>query len=181
MVCEYNVNLYCSEDISLIENYDKAINDKENMWECHHKLETELGLSKRELIENKLYYERPASELIFLTFEEHRNVHKFGSYKSKKHRENLSKSLKNVSKTIEHRKHLSDAKIGSSQPNISKALKGRVSTFKGKHHSEESKKKLSIAHKGKKLSDEAKLKCSLNGIKGKHRVWNEDHTSFHYE
>ena len=46
---------------------------------------------------------------------------------------------------------------------------------------EESKKKLSIAHKGKKLSDEAKLKCSLNGIKGKHRVWNEDHTKYHYE
>ena len=39
MICfEYAKN-YCSEDISLIENYDKAVNDKEQTWHCHHRRE----------------------------------------------------------------------------------------------------------------------------------------------
>lgn len=33
---------YCCEDISLIENYEKAVNDKTQTWCCHHKLEIEL-------------------------------------------------------------------------------------------------------------------------------------------
>lgn len=37
---------------------------------------------------------------------------------------------------------------------ISEALKGRVSPMTGKHHSEESKMKISESHKGKKRSDE---------------------------
>ena len=31
-----NVKLFCCEDASNIENYDKAIADKENIWHCHH-------------------------------------------------------------------------------------------------------------------------------------------------
>ena len=67
---------YCCDDISLIENYDKAINDKSQIWDCHHKLEIELNLSRDELIEKDLYDNRPASELIFLTHGEHQRIHK---------------------------------------------------------------------------------------------------------
>lgn len=34
-----NTYKYCREDISLIENYDKAIADKsKKRWVCHHRL-----------------------------------------------------------------------------------------------------------------------------------------------
>lgn len=41
---------------------------------------------------------------------------------------------------------------------MSEARKGKVSSMKGKHHSEEAKRKLSEANKGKKLSEETKEK-----------------------
>ena len=72
-----NVNKFCCEDISLIENYEKAINDPE-MWDCHHRLETQLNLSRTELIKQGKYYSRPAVELIFLTRSEHIKIHKEG-------------------------------------------------------------------------------------------------------
>lgn len=36
MINEKNARKYCYQDISLIENYDKAIADTEHMWHCHH-------------------------------------------------------------------------------------------------------------------------------------------------
>ena len=49
-------------------------------------------------------------------------------------------------------------------------------SFKGKHHSDESKKKLSAAHKGKHLSEKTKLKIS-NAIKGElHPMYGKHHT-----
>lgn len=51
---------------------------------------------------------------------------------------------------------------------ISNANKGRVSPMLGKHHSEETKQKISKVHKGKKLSDETKQKIS-NGLKGRQK------------
>ena len=36
MICKYNVKKYSRDDISKIENYEQAINDKENKWDCHH-------------------------------------------------------------------------------------------------------------------------------------------------
>lgn len=71
----HKYNYFCSESISEIENYDLALSDKDNTWDIHHRLETELNLSKKELIDNGLYYNRPASELIFLTRSEHVKLH----------------------------------------------------------------------------------------------------------
>lgn len=65
--------------------------------------------------------------------------------------------------------------------------KGKISPNRGKSPSIESRKKMSESHKGKQLSDEHKQKLSEShkgksaNIKGKHRIWNEDHTKFHYE
>ena len=52
-----NVQNFCCEDISLIENYEQAISDKTQTWDCHHRSETDLGLSRDELIERNLYYD----------------------------------------------------------------------------------------------------------------------------
>ena len=70
---------YCCEDISLIENYNEAINDSKNKWELHHKLEIQNGklvYTKKDLIDLNLYWNRPASELIFLTRKEHKALHR---------------------------------------------------------------------------------------------------------
>ena len=63
--------MYCREDLSLIENYDKAINDNTQIWRCHHRLEIQdngkIIYTSKQLQDMGLYYNRPASELIFLT------------------------------------------------------------------------------------------------------------------
>ena len=77
MINFVNVNKFCNDDVSLIENYNEAINSKET-YVCHHRLEIELDLSVNELIKRKMYYNRPASELIFLTKSEHSRIHTLG-------------------------------------------------------------------------------------------------------
>lgn len=67
----------CNENISLIENYEKAVNDSEK-YDCHHRLEIQEDgtlISRQKLIEMNLYYDRPASELIFLTHSDHARLH----------------------------------------------------------------------------------------------------------
>lgn len=75
MICEKSVKHFCSEDPHLIENYNDAINDKTQTWHCHHRLEIELDKSGNDLINMNLYYNRPASELIFLTKRDHMSLH----------------------------------------------------------------------------------------------------------
>lgn len=72
---------FCKEDISLIENYEQAINDKNEYWVCHHKFETYYGIKSDELQQMKLYNKRPPNELIFIKKSEHRAHH--GKYKHK--------------------------------------------------------------------------------------------------
>ena len=73
------ISVICSEDPSLIENYDKAINDTEVLWVLHHRYEVTINgeplLTSAELKAKNLYFHRPASELIFLTPEEHIKIH----------------------------------------------------------------------------------------------------------
>lgn len=65
----------CSEDPSFIENYDKAIADPYIKWVIHHRLEIDLNVSAKYLKDNDLYYNRPASELIYLTPDAHAKLH----------------------------------------------------------------------------------------------------------
>lgn len=76
MISENYANKFCREDISLIENYDKAINDKTQIWQCHHRLETDKGLSKQELIDTGKYFDVEAKDLIFLTERDHKALHR---------------------------------------------------------------------------------------------------------
>ena len=93
MISIINANKFCNEDIRLIENYEKAINDVTQTWDCHHRKETDEGLSAKKLIELGLYYGRPASEFIFLTKAEHMKLHNKGKSKpkSEEHRRKQSK------------------------------------------------------------------------------------------
>ena len=136
MICENIAKSYCKDDISLIENYDKAIADKSLVWHCHHRRET--IYSRSGLKEIGEYYNRPACELIFLTQLEHMRLHNLG-------------------------KHLSE----ETRKKLSEANKGKPSGMNGKHHSAEARKKLSEAHKGKSLSVDTRKKLS-EAQKGKH-------------
>ena len=118
MINENKARKYCKEDISKIKNYDKAIADTTQVWQCHHMNETWWNCSRKELIENECYYNRKACELIFLTHSEHRQLH-----------------MKGHTLTDETRKKMSAAHKGKTP-------------FKGHRHSEEAKQKISESRKG---------------------------------
>ena len=68
---------YCCEDISHIENYELAIKDNLVDWDIHHRLETRgFGYTSEELKMLDLYYNRPASELLFVRCKDHYKIHK---------------------------------------------------------------------------------------------------------
>ena len=80
MINTHMAQRYCSEDISLIENYHEAIADEERTWDIHHRRESDSEgrtlFTGKQLIEMGLYYKRPASELIFLTRSMHCKLHR---------------------------------------------------------------------------------------------------------
>lgn len=82
MINEQNVKRFCCEDISHIENYDKAMADTSQVWDCHHRLElhpdNSVRFTRKSLKKVGLYYHRPAGELIFLTHAEHARMDKKG-------------------------------------------------------------------------------------------------------
>ena len=129
---------YCNEDISLIENFEKAIADSTQTWDCHHR--REMTTPKKELLELGEYYHRPAEELIFLPKSEHRILHKknnkymLGRHHNKETKRKMSESHKNMSE--ETRRKLSEAQ------------KGKKNSL-GAIRSEETKRKISDAFKGR--------------------------------
>lgn len=106
---------YCYEP-ELVENYDKAMADTEQMWVCHHRVETIMCCGREELISKGAYYDRPAHDIILLTRAEHRHVHNegrnnpmLGRYLSEETRKRLSNQRKGVKKSDEHRHKISVA------------------------------------------------------------------------
>ena len=161
MINEYDAKRFCNEDLSLVENYDKAVNDKEKTWECHHRRET--TTSKKELLEIGEYYNRPASELIFLTKAEHRSLHHKGKKVSLETRKKMSIANKGKFLSLETKRKLSESLKGKNtwsngkkrkpfteetRRKMSEAKKGKK-IWLGKHHTDETKQKLSIASKGR--------------------------------
>lgn len=59
----YRTKRYCCEDISRIENYEKAIADETQIWHCHHRAEIlPCGrYSQDDLKRHGLYWHVPAS------------------------------------------------------------------------------------------------------------------------
>lgn len=159
MINENNVKRCCREDISMIENYEEAVNSPE-VYDCHHRLEIVDGkvTSRKELKEQVLYWHRPAAELIFLSHGQHARLHNKGERHpmyGKRH-------------TEEHRRNIAEANKG--KHHSEEANRKNAEAHKGKHHSEETKRKISAAKKG--------VRGQPSPYKGKHwklvdgkRVW----------
>ena len=143
---------YCKDDISLIENYDKAFSDTTQMWHCHHRRET--IFSRKDLIEIGEYYNRPACELIFLTKSEHMKLHHLGK----------PSGMKDKHPSEESRKKMSEKKKGENNPLF------------GKHHSAKTCKKISEANKGKHRSAEARKKMSESKKGENHPMFGKHHS-----
>lgn len=129
---------YCKEDISLIENYEKAIADKENMWDCHHRDEVRVlpsGLvvlrTMEELIENGRYYDCPANELIFMKREDHLALHGKYNFLGKHHKNRNTENLRKPKSTTENMKK---AKVGYKPSK--KCIEAAIKSTKNKPRSE---------------------------------------------
>lgn len=158
----------------LIENYEKAIADETQVWECHHRLETHnsdgerrlVELSVDELIALGMYYDRPPEELIFLTHSEHNSLHQKGKKHSEETKRKISEALKgkepwNAGKKTgplseEHKKRLSESMKGG---NSTSWKKGQTPWNKGKKHSSETRRKMSEALKGRSAWNRKKVRC----------------------
>lgn len=151
---------YCKDDISLIENYSEAVKSPE-LWVCHHRLETtlngEAALSHTELIRFDMYYKRPYFELIFMKASKHRALHnsiriwsEVSKEKARQSKIGKPSKTKGRIKSEEERKHMSESHKGQIPWNKDK--KGlQVAWNKGKKLSEETKLKISLKKRGKKL------------------------------
>jgi len=77
---------YFCENIELIENYQLAKSHNFKGWVIHHRLETHTSDGEKRIVELTrfeldalgMYYNRPASELIYLTRGQHNTIHKKG-------------------------------------------------------------------------------------------------------
>lgn len=185
MINEFYAKQFCSEDISLIENYDLAVADVNITWHCHHKLELELHKSRHDLISVNLYYNRPASELIFLTPKDHHSLHHISKNLSNETRKKMSISHIGHKTSLETRKKMSKVHMGCKSWNrgktnvySQKTLLMMSNAQKGKVFSEEHKKKLSEAHTGKplpknkwKTPDGDIIEMSKNNVMRFHKDW----------
>ena len=155
MINELKTIGYCCEDIQNIENYDAAVADNSQKWVCHHRNEITLGLSSEQLIRKHLYYERPASELIFLTNSEHTRLHNL----------NLTEERRSNQRAGVIAYHETHECPQSKRDKISANMKARYASGespwnKGKHmHSEEMKQHLSDMQKKRWTDPEYREKC----------------------
>ena len=146
MLNEKMAKRYCSEDISLIENYREAISDEKRTWDIHHRRESDSEgrtlFTRKQLKEIGLYFNRPASELIFVTRSMHWKLHREqmincaklgaklgGKIGGKKSAIKLSISIIQFTKAGEFMKEWPSAceagrQLGIAQSSICKCLKG---------------------------------------------------------
>ena len=177
-----------------IENYEKAKKDNFKGWECHHRLQTHnsdgerrlVNISAAELQALDMYYNRPASELIFLPTSEHRLLHNegennpmYGKQLSEETKERLSEHRKGENNAMYGKHHSEESKMKMSIAHKGKKL-GKDNPFYGKKHSEEARRKMSDAHKGKRLSKEHINKVA-EANRGKHWYNNGKENKFCFE
>lgn len=148
MIGKGRINLYCNGDITKIENYENAVNDESQIWDCHHRLETHFSdgterpksaqLGIKELKALDVYFNRPPEELIFLTKSEHKRLHNQRRFVSSETKKKMSETLKGRRFSEEIKKNMSEA-------------------HKGKLHSEEEKKRISETMKEKRWYNNGKI------------------------
>ena len=140
------VTYFCNEDISLIENYNEATNDNIQIWHCHHRKETDEGLSVKQLKEQGLYYHRPASELIFLTPREHCVLHQ----NNRKGWHHTKETIMKMSESHKGKCYSEETKRKHSNTIIN-WYKTHDSPRKGKHNSNETNERIKEVNIGKKM------------------------------
>ena len=81
-------------DLPNVENYSIAVKSEEK-WDIHHRAEIlPCGrFSMADLKQHNLYWNRPASELIFLKHDEHISLHHKGKTQSAATRERIRKGV----------------------------------------------------------------------------------------
>ena len=149
MISANKTKIYCSEDISLIENYHQAVWDPYEKWEIHHRRECDENgrtlLTGKQLIEMNLYKNRPASELIFVTKSMHMKIHREMCSKGGKKGGKISGVINGTKSSIpilqltksgEFVKEWKSAyeaerQLGISQSNICACCKGRYKQARG--------------------------------------------------
>jgi len=96
MINEKMAKRFCREDISLIENYQEAVNDTTQTWHCHHRDEIQPDgtvLHINDLMLKGEYFHIPASKLIFLTKKDHHNLHNKANWTGRKHSDESCKKI----------------------------------------------------------------------------------------
>lgn len=191
-------NDYCCEDISLIENYEEAMNSEEE-YDCHHRLEShdengnlrETFVTRDELKRLGKYYKVKANELIFLPRKEHLSMHSNNRWNDDDFRKVRSERMKGENNPY-YNKHHSEEIINKIKATKEKNGTLHKATFEGKRHSEEAKEKMRNAKrkyfenggvspmKGKRLSEEAK-KLHSEQLKGRHLYNNGEVTIMAFE
>lgn len=125
---------YCSEDLSHIENYDKAIADDKHLWVCHHRNEICLAnqsrldrgiTTYRQLIADGMYWHRPACELIFLRHDEHLRLHHNGKIVSEDTRRKLAHIASGENLSDETRRRMSASAKARCLTNCREPMRGR--------------------------------------------------------
>ena len=147
MINEKCAKSYCSEDISKIENYEQAISDDTQGWDCHHRLEIQGQFRNSTSLLKKccLYYNVPAWQLIFLPHGEHTRLHTLGGHLSEETRKKLSIVHSGEKHPMFGKRHSEETR-----KKMSLAHSGEKHPMFGKRHSEETRKKMSISHSGEK-------------------------------
>lgn len=174
---------FCKEPKN-IENYEKALADNFKGWHCHHRLETHNSDGERRLVDITrdelkalgMYYNRLASELIFLKISEHTSLHQKGKQFSEEHKKKISEANKGKHLSEEHKNKIGEGNRGKQ---LTEETRKKMSDAK-KNMSEETKKKLSEANKGKTFSQEHRNKMS-KARKGKHWFNNGKINKYCYE
>ena len=129
------IKCYCPH-IENIENYELAKADNFIGWDVHHRLETHnsdgerrpIDLTRFELQALDVYYNRPASELIFLKHGDHMRLHNNGKPCSAETRAKISEAKRGKHHSEEQNLHISES-------------------LKGRKCSAETRAKMSAAHK----------------------------------
>lgn len=149
---------FCRDDISLIENYSEALADTTQVWYVHHiNGEPSTGFSKADLIKMNMYYNRPASELKFVTYKMHDAIHGNST--------NWGKANKGKQLSTEHKRKIAIARKGKKLSDDTKAKMSASRT--GVKLTSKHKKAISDGLFGHVMSSDTKSKISA-AMKGKH-------------
>lgn len=145
MISLKKVKTYCKGDITKIENYNKAINDKTQTWVCHHRLEVSPFFAKyitpARLKELDMYFHRSPEELIFLTRGDHMALHD----QSPERNARISESHKGKTFSEEHKKNIGIASKNKSKKSFAKCI-AAMNTEEARKKAVKSRKEIMKLH-----------------------------------